>query len=136
MRNSIMAVTMFTVACGYIGARALPEILLNPDWVATLNTVQAGLPRRCKFFTCLHVSIITRLKHSLTPIRLALHKHAASASNTTGSQGAALAYLQFLEGLCHICEAICSALRACAVFCRNMIQSQGAAEECPCCSLP
>ncbi|CAK0781881.1 hypothetical protein CVIRNUC_005495 [Coccomyxa viridis] len=44
LRNSIMAVTMFTVACGYIGARALPEILLNPDWVATLNTVQEHDP--------------------------------------------------------------------------------------------
>jgi len=32
LRNSIMAVTLFTVACGYVGARAVPEILLNPDW--------------------------------------------------------------------------------------------------------
>lgn len=36
-----MAVTLFTVASGYIGARALPEILLNPEWIRTLNSVQA-----------------------------------------------------------------------------------------------
>ncbi len=43
MRNSIMAVTMFTVACGYVGARALPEILLAPDYIATIDSVQARL---------------------------------------------------------------------------------------------
>ena len=42
LRNSIMAVSMFTVACGYIGARSLPEILLNPDWIQTLSLIQVA----------------------------------------------------------------------------------------------
>ena len=59
-----MAVTLFTVACGYIGARALPEILLNPDWIVTLDAVQAGLLRHHRVFAFLHVSIIPRLYRS------------------------------------------------------------------------
>ncbi|CAL5221187.1 g3334 [Coccomyxa viridis] len=40
LRNSIMAVTLFTVACGYVGARAIPELLLNNEWRENLETLQ------------------------------------------------------------------------------------------------
>ncbi|KAK9839280.1 hypothetical protein WJX81_005578 [Elliptochloris bilobata] len=40
LRNSIMSVSLFTVACGYIGARALPEILLDRAWTERLNNIQ------------------------------------------------------------------------------------------------
>ncbi len=35
-----MAVTLFTVACGYVGARAIPELLLNNEWRENLETLQ------------------------------------------------------------------------------------------------
>ena len=35
-----MSVSLFTVACGYIGARALPEILLDRQWTERLNDIQ------------------------------------------------------------------------------------------------
>lgn len=41
LRNSIMSVSLFTVACGYIGARALPEILLDKAWTERINNIQA-----------------------------------------------------------------------------------------------
>ena len=40
IRNSLMTVTLFTVAAGYIGARAIPEILLTPDMLDQLNLIQ------------------------------------------------------------------------------------------------
>ena len=40
IRNSLMTVTLFTVAAGYIGARAIPEILLTPDMIQQLNLIQ------------------------------------------------------------------------------------------------
>lgn len=40
IRNSLMTVTLFTVAAGYIGARAIPEILLSPDMFDQLNLIQ------------------------------------------------------------------------------------------------
>ena len=40
LRNSLMTVTLFTVATGYIGARALPEILLESDYIARLSLIQ------------------------------------------------------------------------------------------------
>lgn len=40
IRNSLMTVTLFTVAAGYIGARAIPEILLTPDMLEQLNLIQ------------------------------------------------------------------------------------------------
>lgn len=73
-RNSIMSVGLFTVgsaslpvhflvpvraapaaldlavlqvACGYIGARALPEILLDPAWNERLNSISVGAWRLC-----------------------------------------------------------------------------------------
>ncbi|KAL0027000.1 hypothetical protein WJX79_007631 [Trebouxia sp. C0005] len=44
IRNSLMTVTLFTVAAGYIGARALPEILLTPDMIQQLNLIQSHDP--------------------------------------------------------------------------------------------
>ncbi|KAL0022035.1 hypothetical protein WJX77_008232 [Trebouxia sp. C0004] len=41
IRNSLTTVTLFTVAAGYIGARAIPEILLTPDIIQQLNLIQA-----------------------------------------------------------------------------------------------
>ena len=35
-----MAVTLFTVACGYVGARAVPELLLNNEWRENLETLE------------------------------------------------------------------------------------------------
>ena len=35
-----MAVTLFTVACGYVGARAIPELMLNNEWRENLETLQ------------------------------------------------------------------------------------------------
>ena len=35
-----MAVTLFTVACGYVGARAVPELMLNNEWRENLETLQ------------------------------------------------------------------------------------------------
>lgn len=35
-----MSVSLFTVACGYIGARALPEILLDKAWTERINDIQ------------------------------------------------------------------------------------------------
>ena len=35
-----MAVTLFTVACGYVGARAVPELMLNTEWRENLETLQ------------------------------------------------------------------------------------------------
>lgn len=35
-----MSVSLFTVACGYIGARALPEILLDKAWTERVNDIQ------------------------------------------------------------------------------------------------
>ena len=40
IRNYIMTVTLFTVAAGYIGARAIPEILLTPEMIQQLNLIQ------------------------------------------------------------------------------------------------
>ncbi|DBA86637.1 TPA: hypothetical protein ACH3X1_005102 [Trebouxia sp. C0004] len=40
IRNSLTTVTLFTVAAGYIGARAIPEILLTPDIIQQLNLIQ------------------------------------------------------------------------------------------------
>ena len=49
IRNSLMTVTLFTVAAGYIGARAIPEILLTPDMIQQLNLIQViNIP----FFWC------------------------------------------------------------------------------------
>ena len=42
IRNSLMTVTLFTVAAGYIGARAIPEILLTPDMIQQLNLIQVN----------------------------------------------------------------------------------------------
>ena len=42
IRNSLMTVTLFTVAAGYIGARAIPEILLTPDMLQQLNLIQVS----------------------------------------------------------------------------------------------
>ncbi|DBA98462.1 TPA: hypothetical protein ACH3X3_012462 [Trebouxia sp. C0006] len=44
IRNSLMTVTLFTVAAGYIGARAIPEILLTPDMIQQLNLIQSHDP--------------------------------------------------------------------------------------------
>ncbi|KAL3131942.1 hypothetical protein ABBQ38_007638 [Trebouxia sp. C0009 RCD-2024] len=44
IRNSLMTVTLFTVAAGYIGARAIPEILLTPDMLQQLNLIQSHDP--------------------------------------------------------------------------------------------
>ena len=46
IRNSLMTVTLFTVAAGYIGARAIPEILLTPDMIDQLNLIQV-LQQHC-----------------------------------------------------------------------------------------
>lgn len=42
IRNSLMTVTLFTVAAGYIGARAIPELLLTPDMIQQLNLIQVN----------------------------------------------------------------------------------------------
>lgn len=44
LRNSLMTVTLFTVAAGYIGARAIPEILLDADYIDRLNLIQVSPP--------------------------------------------------------------------------------------------
>lgn len=56
IRNSLMTVTLFTVAAGYIGARAIPEILLTPDMIQQLNLIQVngkGPCTLCPKYTCL-----------------------------------------------------------------------------------
>lgn len=50
IRNSLMTVTLFTVAAGYIGARAIPEILLTPDMLQQLNLIQVASCSLLLFF--------------------------------------------------------------------------------------
>ena len=89
IRNSLMTVTLFTVAAGYIGARAIPEILLTPDMLQQLNLIQAI----CKFLRhccCCTVAFIdsadTLVVHRVMTQSLVAEMAQVSSSHLSSSE--------------------------------------------------
>ena len=70
LRNSLMTVTLFTVAAGYIGARAIPEILLDADYIDRLNRIQVNHLYRSAYACVFDNSIaINRVMPAFTEAR-------------------------------------------------------------------
>lgn len=73
-----MAVTLFTVACGYVGARAVPELLLNNEWRENLETLEVPP-------TALKLHSLLRFMQILDARATYLMRCCAQCSNTTPS---------------------------------------------------
>lgn len=78
LRNSLMTVTLFTVAAGYIGARAIPEILLDATYIERLNLIQVSLTEHC-------VGNVLAGGPTSSTLQAQQHKHRAHGSSSYGS---------------------------------------------------